>query len=79
MYRIAGYFRGVYISRISREHNQFSKIKILTVEAPVQYIREITFHEQELNSLFAKYMNASKIIRYTVYSHAHAHGTEPGM
>ncbi len=29
IYRIAGYFRGVYISRISRKHSQSSKIKIL--------------------------------------------------
>ncbi len=31
VYRIAGYFRGVYISRISRKHSQSSKIKILKV------------------------------------------------
>ncbi len=28
-YCIAGYFRGIYISRISRKHSQSSKIKIL--------------------------------------------------
>ena len=28
-YRIAGYFRGIYISRISRKHSPSMKIKIL--------------------------------------------------
>ncbi len=60
-YRIAGYFRGVYISRISRKQNQSSKIKIVKKllmweEAWFSIsIREITFREQELNWLFAKY------------------------
>ena len=59
-YRIAGYFRGVYISRISQEHSQSSKIKILilmwrnkhqlssksacTVARFSTSIRKITFH-----------------------------------
>ncbi len=61
MYRIAGYFRGVYISRISRKHSQSSKIKILKCKINVEEawfsisIREITFREQELNWLFAKH------------------------
>ncbi len=60
-YRIVGYFRGVYISRISRKHSQSSKIKILKDNINVEEawfsvsIREITFREQELNWLFAKY------------------------
>ncbi len=60
-YRIAGYFRGVYILRISRKHSQSSKIKIVKKIINVEEawfsisIREITFREQELNWLFAKY------------------------
>ncbi len=52
MYRIASYFRGVYISR---EHSQSSKIKIINVDE-VRFRISITFREQELNWLFAKYM-----------------------
>ncbi len=55
-YRIAGYFRGVHISRILREHSQSAKIKIVekkkinVEEARFSIsIREITFREQELN------------------------------
>ncbi len=57
-YRIAGYFRGVYISR---KQSQSSKIKIVRKQLMWEEawfsisIREITFHEQELNWLFAKY------------------------
>ncbi len=60
-YRIAGYFRGVYISRISRKQSQSSKIKIVKKQLMWEEawfsisIREITFREQELNWLFAKY------------------------
>ncbi len=59
VYRTAGYFRGVYISRISREHSQSSKIKIVNVEEArfSISIREITFREQELNRLFAVAVN----------------------
>ncbi len=53
--RIAGYFRGVYISQISWEHSQSSKIKILEEVRFSISIREITLREQELNWLFAKY------------------------
>ncbi len=57
IYRIAGYFRGVYISRISQKHSNPQKERQLMWEE-VWFsisIREITFREQELNWLFAKY------------------------
>ena len=31
-YHIAGYFRGIYISRISRKHSSSMKIKILKIK-----------------------------------------------
>ncbi len=71
-YRIAGYFRGVYISRISRKHSQSLKIKIVKKIINVEEawfsisIREITFREQELNWLFAKYKRLENNPLYTV-------------
>ncbi len=61
MYRIAGYFRGIYISReqpILEKNVEEARFSIS--------IREITFREQELNCC-SRNINASKITRYTVY------------
>ncbi len=73
-YRIAGYFRGVYILRISRKHSQSSKIKILKCKINVEEawfsisIREKHFREQELNWLFAKYKRLENNPLYGIYS-----------
>ncbi len=72
-YRIAGYFRGVYISRISRKHSQSSKIKIVKKIINVDEaqfsisIREITFREQELNWLFVKYKRLENNPLYGIF------------
>ncbi len=75
-YRIAGYLRGVYISRISREHSQSSKRKIIYVEEArfSISIREITFREQQL---FAKYKHLENnplygISNYSTKSHTYS-------
>ncbi len=57
----SGLFSRRLYSRISRKHSQSSKIKIVKKIINVEEawfsisIREITFREQELNWLFAKY------------------------
>ena len=54
--------------RISREHSQSSKIKILNVEEArfSISIREITFREQELNWLFTKYKRLENNPLYSI-------------
>ncbi len=54
--------------RISREHSQSSKIKILNVEEArfSISIRETTFREQELNWLFTKYKRLENNPLYSI-------------